>query len=64
MHNFCMVFGGAMMIFFALIAAASIVMFIGTMISGVQFLLLIPCCAAGAGLSSELLDYGLNVREK
>ena len=62
MHNFCMVFGGAMVIFFGLIAFASIIMFIGTMISGTQFLLLIPCCAAGAGLSAELLDYGFNVK--
>ena len=62
MHNFCMIFGGAMMIFFGLIAVASTIMFIGAAISGTQFLLLIPCCAAGAGLASELLDYGYNVK--
>ena len=61
MHNFCMVFGFGMMIFFAIIALASLVMLIGQAISGVQFLLLIPCCLAGAGLSAELADYGYKV---
>ena len=61
MHNFCMVFGLGMLIFFALIALASIVMFIGQAISGTQFLLLIPCCLLGAGLSAELFDYGYKV---
>lgn len=62
MHNFCMIFGGAMVIFFGVIALVSLFMFAGTMISGTQFLILIPCCAAGAGLSAELLDYGYNVK--
>lgn len=62
MHNFCMVFGFGMMIFFAIIALASLAMLIGAVISGIQFLLLIPCCLAGAGLSAELVDYGYNVK--
>ena len=62
MHNFFMVFGFSMMIFFALIGLASVIMFIGSAISGTQFLLLIPFCAAGAGLSAELFDHGLNVK--
>ena len=62
MHNFMMVFGFAMMIFFAVIVLASVIMFIGSAISGTQFLLIVPCCAAGAGLSAELFDQGLNVK--
>lgn len=62
MHNFLMVFGFSMMIFFGVIAFASVIMLIGSAISGTQFLLIFPCCAAGAGLSAELFDDGLNVK--
>lgn len=63
MSNFLMVFGFSMMIFFAVIAFAGLIMLAGGAISGIQFLLLFPCCAAGAGLSAELFDDGLNVRD-
>ena len=63
MHNFCMIFGVAMMAFFGVIAMAGFIMLLGQVISGIQFLLLFPCCAAGAGLSAELFDYGLNVKQ-
>ena len=62
MHNFFMVFGFSMMIFFAAIAFVAFLMFCGSGISGTQFLLIFPCCAAGAGLSAELFDQGLNVK--
>ncbi|MCG9132737.1 hypothetical protein J5I95_13750 [Candidatus Poribacteria bacterium] len=61
MHNFFMVFGFGMMCFFGVIALASVVMFVGDAISGTQFLILIPACLAGAGLSAELFDYGYKV---
>ena len=62
MHNFCMIFGCAMIVFFAVIAVVSILMFIVSEINGTQILLLIPCCAAGAGFAAELLDYGFHVK--
>lgn len=62
MHNFLMIFGVSMMIFFAGIAFVSFLMMLGSAISGTQFLLIFPCCAAGAGLSAELFDQGLNVK--
>jgi len=64
MHNFLMVFGAAMMIFFGVVAFVGLIMLIGSVISGVQYLLLFPCCAAGAGLSAELFDDGPNVKNK
>lgn len=62
MHIFFRVFGVAMMIFFAATALVSFGMLIGSVISGTQFLLLFPCCAAGTGLSAELFNDGINVR--
>lgn len=62
MHNFCMVFGMGMMIFFGVIALASIILFIAQSINGIQFLLLIPSCLAGAGLASELFEYGYDYK--
>lgn len=58
MYAFQMIFGFAMMIFFAVIAFAGLMMLAGGVISGTQFLFLFPCCAAGAGLSAELYAYG------
>ena len=58
MHIFCVVFGLGMMGFFAIVAVASVFMFAGAVISGTQFLLLVPACLAGAGLAAELYQYG------
>lgn len=63
MHNFCLFFGAAMAVFFCIIALASLLCFIGSVISVRQVLILIPACITGAALCSELVDYGYHIRD-
>lgn len=64
MHVFFTVFGFGMIIFFSAIMLASVAMFAAMAISGTQFLLLIPSCLMGGGLSAELYKYGYDGIDK
>ena len=63
MHNFCLIFGCLMTVFFSILVLVWFLGLLGGQFTGTQVLLAIPLCFVGIGLSAELWDDGYYARQ-